>query len=211
VARPYYRLVPEPEAVLAKTHLPYRLSPARMAKFRAWFLAAPYKVASLPDYALETSSNPFIAFAALPVESRYRFLLDEAEFFIMNFIKGPVCRGQSALSVIEDHFWMVFTAPDSAATRTAEFLKAERGELRLPVSGAGSYSQLLRPRRRVDRFIMWCRYRSASPCCWLSLRPVTAKLFMRIRQVEALTSSPKRILARLPDSSPAHHFSSITF
>lgn len=145
VARAYYRLVPEREAVLAKTHLPYRLSRARMAKFRAWFLAAPYEVAALPDYALETSSNPFIAFAALPVESRYRFLLDEAEFFIMNFIKGPVCRGQMALDVIEDRFWVFFVDPKAGAGEAAaELLARQAKELRLPAEW-GSNSPVLIP------------------------------------------------------------------
>jgi hypothetical protein len=149
VARPYYRLVPEPEAVLAKTHLPYRLSAARMAKFRAWFLAATYKIAKLPDYALETSSNPFIAFAALPVESRYRFLLDEAEFFIMNFIKGPVCRGQMALEVIEDRFWVFFVDPKvGGGEAAAELLARQAKELTLPAEW-GSDAPILIP---------WLRY-----------------------------------------------------
>ena len=149
VARPYYRLVAEPEAVLAKTHLPYRLSAARMAKFRAWFLAAPYELAELPDYALETSSNPFVAFAALPVESRYRFLLDEAEFFIMNFIKGPVCRGQLALDVIEDRFWVFFVDPQvGAGEAAAELLARQAKDLRLPAEW-GSNSPILIP---------WLRY-----------------------------------------------------
>ena len=148
VARPYYRLVPEPEAVLAKTHLPYRLSAARMAKFRAWFLAAPYKVAALPDYALESSSNPFVAFAALPSDSRYRFLLDEAEFFIMNFIKGPVCRGQMALDVIEDRFWVFFVDPQvGAGAAAAELLARQAQELQLPAEW-GSNSPILIPWRQ---------------------------------------------------------------
>ena len=89
VARVYYRLVPERETLLAKTHMPYLLSPARMAKFAGWFLDADYRVDALPSYELEQASNPFITFAAIPPDSRYRFMLDEAEFFIMNFIKGP--------------------------------------------------------------------------------------------------------------------------
>jgi len=44
----------------------------------------------------------------LPISSRYRFLLDDARFFIEGFIKGPVCRGQVALNVIEDRFWILF-------------------------------------------------------------------------------------------------------
>jgi hypothetical protein len=115
VARVFYRLVPEPETVLAKTHMPYLLSPARMAKFRGWFLDADYRVDALPSYELEQASNPFISFAAIPPDSRYRFLLDEAEFFIMNFIKGPVCRGQVALDVIEDRFWVYFIDPKRGA------------------------------------------------------------------------------------------------
>jgi hypothetical protein len=151
VTRVYYRLRVDPEAVVDKTHLPYSLGEARMRRWRALFLEPGYTVASLPSYDEATIANPFVAFHELPVDARYRFLLDDAHYHIMTFIKGPVCRGQAALSVIEDHFWMVFTAPDSAASRTADFLKTERGELRLPVSGAGSYSQLARWRQYTSR------------------------------------------------------------
>ena len=145
VPRPYYRLVPEPETVLAKTHLPYRLSAERMAKFRAWFLAVPYEVSALPGYALETSSNPFVAFSALPVESRYRFLLDEAQYFIMNFIKGPVCRGQIAVDVIEDRFWVFFIDPDAGAREAgADLIARSSRELRLPAEW-GSNAPILIP------------------------------------------------------------------
>ncbi|MEO7854087.1 MAG: fatty acid cis/trans isomerase [Rubrivivax sp.] len=34
----YYRLEPEREVILAKTHMPYALNPARMDKYRRWFL-----------------------------------------------------------------------------------------------------------------------------------------------------------------------------
>jgi hypothetical protein len=145
VARAYYRLVPEEETILAKTHLPYRLSPERMAKFRAWFLAAAYEVAALPGHDLESASNPFVTFAALPVESRYRFLLDEAQYFIMNFIKGPVCRGQLALDVIEDRFWVFFVDPQAGAGEAAaELIARQSDELRLPAEW-GSNSPIVIP------------------------------------------------------------------
>ncbi len=40
----YYRLVPERETLLAKTHMPYALSAARLAKYRRWFLQPAYAV-----------------------------------------------------------------------------------------------------------------------------------------------------------------------
>jgi hypothetical protein len=135
VARVYYRLEPERETILAKTHMPYRLSAQRMAKYRGWFLDPAYAVKSLPSYADEQASNPFLTFAAIPPESRYRFLLDEAEFFIMNFIKGPVCRGQMALDVIQDRFWVFFMDPKSGSgAADAELAARLASQLRLPAS-----------------------------------------------------------------------------
>ena len=157
VARVFYRLVPEPETLLAKTHMPYLLSPARMGKYRGWFLDADYPVDALPSYELEQASNPFITFAAIPPDSRYRFLLDEAEFFIMNFIKGPVCRGQVALDVIEDRFWVYFIDPKNGANEwSAELLARQSDNLRLPAADGsdarlllGSWRKLAERERRV--------------------------------------------------------------
>ncbi len=133
VARVYYRLVPERETILAKTHMPYRLSPARMAKFQGWFLDPAYAVDAMPSYADELASNPLLTFAAIPANARYRFLLDEAEFFIMNFIKGPVCRGQMALNVIHDRFWVFFVDPDVGANAANAELRARLAKnTRLP-------------------------------------------------------------------------------
>ena len=145
VPRVYYRLVPERETLLAKTHMPYALSPERMAKFRTWFLDASYEVDALPSYAVEVSSNPFVAFSAIPPDSRYRFMLDEAQYFIMNFIKGPVCRGQLAVDVIEDRFWVFFVDPKSGASEAnAELIARQSSNLRLPAEW-GSDSAVLRP------------------------------------------------------------------
>jgi Fatty acid cis/trans isomerase (CTI) len=145
VARVYYRLVPERETIVAKTHMPYVLSGARMAKYRGWFLDPAYMVAALPSYDADVSSNPFAAFHDLPIDGRYRFLLDEAEYFVMNFIKGPVCRGQLALDVIEDRFWVFFVDPDAGDdAMVAELLARERSNLRLPAEW-GSTSLALIP------------------------------------------------------------------
>jgi hypothetical protein len=131
-ARVYYRLQPLSSSRLAKTHLPYALGERRLARLRQLFLAPDYRVEALPGYEPELAANPFAVFAALPVRSRYRFLLDDAEFAIANFIKGPVCRGQLALNVIDDRFWVLFADPDTEAMVDAGFLAGESGNLRLP-------------------------------------------------------------------------------
>ncbi len=150
VARVYYRLVRENESIVVKTHLPYAFNRQRMQQWQALFHNTAYTVEQLPDYTPETTGNPFIAFKALPVASRYSFLLDEALFSIMNFIKGPVCRGQTALNVIRDHFWVFFVSPDFERTEmTVEFLQTQkenfelpsaRGDIKLPVSNWVRYS-----------------------------------------------------------------------
>jgi hypothetical protein len=129
----WYRLRLETGSIIEKTHMPYVLNGARKAKWIEWLLDVDYAVNALPSYAPEEAGNPFIAFQALPVQARYRFLLDEAQFVIDTFIKGPVCRGQVALGVIEDHFWVFFVDPDRMPPEeTAEFLAQESKNLRLP-------------------------------------------------------------------------------
>jgi hypothetical protein len=109
----YYRIVRHQGSIVAKTHLVYELSDKRMQRYRELFIEPEYDVASLPSYDSALASNPIKTFAAIPIKSRYRFLLDDAKFFIEGFIKGPVCRGQIALNVIEDQFWVVFFDPDA--------------------------------------------------------------------------------------------------
>ena len=146
VPRVYYRLVPERETLLAKTHMPYALSPGS-----AWRSSAPGSSPPLRRWTRcrptrsRSSSNPFVAFSAIPPDSRYRFMLDEAQYFIMNFIKGPVCRGQLAVDVIEDRFWVFFVDPKSGASEAnAELIARQSSNLRLPAEW-GSNSPVLRP------------------------------------------------------------------
>lgn len=133
VSRVYYRLWRDPASIVAKTHMPYLLTPARRDLWREWFIDTNYTVESLPSYEPSTASNPFYTFQRIPYRSRYSFLLDEAQFTIMNFIKGPVCRGNIALDVIQDRFWVFFVTPESAVgPEFSEFLAREAGNLKLP-------------------------------------------------------------------------------
>ncbi|HEY6355079.1 MAG TPA: fatty acid cis/trans isomerase, partial [Burkholderiaceae bacterium] len=180
VARVYYRLVEESETIVAKTHMPYALNAARMARWRQLFLDAPYTVDRLPGYTDATAANPFATFAAIPVQARYRFMLEEAEFTIMGFVKGPVCRGQIAVDVIEDRFWVTFLAPSDAYDQAMATLLANDDNLmRLPTGSSNTgilipwlhyarleneylrartsfdASMLRRPGARLDEHLIW--------------------------------------------------------
>jgi len=135
VTRVYYRLRPVQSTILSKTHMPYPLNAAKMQRLKGWFLDAPYKVTYLPSYKPEVATNPFIAFEQIPVHSRYRLMLDEAQFTVMGFIKGPVCRGQVAINVINDYFWIGFVHPeDTVRQETQTFLADALKQVHLPIA-----------------------------------------------------------------------------
>ena len=156
VERVYYRLQPVVESIVAKTHMPYALSPQRMDRWNTLFFKPDYTVTQLPGYSPELAANPFKVFAALPVKSRYQFMLDEAEFTVMGFIKGPVCRGQTALNVINDHFWVFFQAPETLSESDADFLARESRNLDMPARESSNslvLTPLLRYSRQEERFL----------------------------------------------------------
>ena len=133
VERVYYRLWRERASILEKTHMPYALNSDRLKKYTQLFLQDNYQVHRLPSYKPEVASNPFKAFEAIPSIARYKFLLEEAEFTIMNFIKSPVCRGQVALNVINDHFWVFFANPnEKSAKEHSAFYDDQQEQLALP-------------------------------------------------------------------------------
>ena len=89
----------------------------------------------MPSYQAELASNPFKTFEAIPINAKYQFMLDEAELIIMGFIKGPVCRGQIALNVINDHFWVAFADPAKVATPAVEKMLVQHDDaLQLPAA-----------------------------------------------------------------------------
>lgn len=129
----YYRLVPVRSTIVDKTHMPYALSPKVMARWQALFYQPDYQVSRWPGYEPEVAANPLNAFEQLPVGARYRFMLDNVENTIMGFIKGPVCRGQVALDVINDRFWVLFVDPSMAdAPDVSAFYHSQLANLRMP-------------------------------------------------------------------------------
>jgi len=144
VARPYYRLQRNTDTLVSKTTMAYALNAKRMQRWKALFLEPAYQVEALPDYQTVDSANPFVTYRAVPVKTRYQFMLDEAHYTLMGFIKGPVCRGQIALNVIDDHFWVWFIDPDvETATNDGEFLATQLTNLELPSSEGSSNLRLL--------------------------------------------------------------------
>ncbi len=140
----YYRFVRRVGPPLSKTHMVYPLDARRLELYRALFLTPDYVVDRLPTYEPQVGANPFRAFAAIPVRSRYRFMLTEAEFTLMGFIKGPVCRGQVALNVIQDRFWITFLNPEVPWMADEDaFLASEQPDLDMPAEGGSSSLSVL--------------------------------------------------------------------
>lgn len=108
----FYRFKKVTETIVHKNHVVFRLNPNKLQRYKDDFLHSEWKKSSgtLPGYSAE-AANAFLVFKDIPTDSRYKFFLENARYFIMSFIKGPVCRGQTALNVINDHFWVMFVDP----------------------------------------------------------------------------------------------------
>jgi hypothetical protein len=137
----WYRLRPIEGSLVAKTHIPYAIDAQRMNRLRELFLGSDWEATREPGWDPLVASNPFAAFREIPARSRYRFLLDDAHYFLSTFIKGPVCRGQVAVDVIEDRFFVAFMDPehDFTLARPAFLAAAERW-LELPAAHVGTLS-----------------------------------------------------------------------
>lgn len=107
----HYRLWPIQDVIVHKTHITYPLSARKLERTRELFYARDWTVDALPGYGVQHRANPFETFQAIPAEARYQFMLDNAEYFVRTFIRGPVCRGQIATDVIRDNFWALFQEP----------------------------------------------------------------------------------------------------
>lgn len=147
----YYRLRPLDSTIVHKTHLVYPLSPARRERLAQLFLGGDWSATRFPSWEPAVASNPFVAFEEIPARSRYQFLLDDAHHFIDTFIRGPVCRGQVAVDVIEDHFWVAFIDPDrDLSVVEPGFLPRTKHLLALPSGRPGWLAYHLKQARYLD-------------------------------------------------------------
>jgi hypothetical protein len=135
VERVYYRFRKIHSTIVQKTHMVFDLDDAQLKRFTELFIQPEWLQPPHPvGYDPKLSANPFVAFEQIPPRARYQFMLDNAQYIIMTFIHGPVCKGQVALNVINDHFWIMFLDPDhDLSVAYPGFLKQHSDKLRMPI------------------------------------------------------------------------------
>jgi hypothetical protein len=148
----FYCLRPVTAAVVNKTHIPFELSPGKLDRIKSLFLSGGWKVTPPPS---NERHNPFAIFAAIPVGARYRFLPDNAHFYVATFIKGPVCNRSAAVNSIQEKFYVFFLKPDAdSMVMVPDIVTAAVDELILP--GAwGSEIDLLRDVPSLTRIVTY--------------------------------------------------------
>ncbi len=112
----HYCLKYEDTTIMAKTHMPFLFSAKVMERFKHLFFSEKWEVVKNTTedrYSNAVAENPFIAFYDVPVKARYQFLLDNAQYIISTFIKGPVCNGSNAVNSIQEQFYVLFIKPES--------------------------------------------------------------------------------------------------
>lgn len=136
VERVYYRFRKIHSTIVNKTHMVFELDDARLRRINELFIQPEWlQPPHLAGYDPKLSANPFVAFEQIPPRSRYQFLLDNAHYVIMTFIHGPVCKGQIALNVIDDQFWVMFLDPDhDLSVKYPGFLKQYSDKLSMPIA-----------------------------------------------------------------------------
>ncbi|KYG64998.1 isomerase [Bdellovibrio bacteriovorus] len=112
----YYCLTPFTGTVVRKTHIPYQLSSMKLSRVKEIFYETKWKASSTPSYARSVAENPFLAFKDIPTKARYRFLLEDSQYHVATFIKGPVCNGSNAVNSIQEQFYVFFMEPESDKT-----------------------------------------------------------------------------------------------
>ncbi len=138
----YYRFRRVHSTIVFKTHMVFELNEAKMARFKELFYDTKWEE---PPHWIgfdrKQSANPFEAFAQLPTKSRYQFLLDNNFFIIQSFIHGPVCKGQVALNVVQDNFWLFFLDPEYDLTvRDRKLLLKNKELLAIPTEQGNYFS-----------------------------------------------------------------------
>jgi hypothetical protein len=158
VATFYYRFRKIHSTIVYKTHMVVEIDDKTLTRLDESFIDSPWLEEPHwvePDDV--EGANPFLVYKQIPPIVRYQFLLDNVEYILRTFIRGPVCKGQIALNVIHDHFWVTLLDPAADLTvQHPEFLVEQASNLRLP-NEQGSSKRLVQAfsdqyRERYSRF-----------------------------------------------------------
>ncbi len=130
----YYRIKPIESTIVHKTHMVYELNDKKLKRYEDLFIKKKWlEKPHMPIFDTKVSANALKTFKQIPAKSRYEFLLDDIHYFIMTYIRGPVCKGQIALNVINDHFWIMFMDPNSdLAIKDEKYLNDNLVNLSIP-------------------------------------------------------------------------------
>jgi hypothetical protein len=157
VSKFYYRLRKIHSTIVHKTHMVVKFDDAKLQRIKKLFIDAKWvEKPHYISYDTKLSANPFLAFYQIPAKNRYQFLLNNSHYIVMTFIRGPVCRGQMALNVIHDHFWVMFKDPEHDLTlKDPIFILSQAENLSMPIE---TNSQALlktfsdKYRKKYDRY-----------------------------------------------------------
>jgi len=136
----YYRFLKIHSTLVHKTHIVVVFEKDELARVKELFIKPKWiEEPHAMGYEGKLSANPFLTYAQIPPKTRYQFLLDHNEYFVRTFIRGPVCKGQIALNVIHDHFWLLFQDPKyDVGVLDPDFLVQQAHNLSMPIEeGSG--------------------------------------------------------------------------
>jgi len=131
----YYRFKKITSTIVYKTHMVVKFDDDELKRFNELFIKPKWvEKPHYMGYNTKISANPFVEYFQIPAKSRYQFLLDHSHYIVMTFIRGPVCRGQMALNVIHDHFWVMFKDPNyDISIQNQGFLLMQKDNLEMPI------------------------------------------------------------------------------
>jgi predicted metallopeptidase len=130
----YYCFIRAQGVTVDKNHIPYSLSPSKLAWIKKNFMDIDWSAPKGPmNFSDEAAGNPFVTFKAIPEIARYKFLLEDSLYHIATFIKGPVCNGTNAVNSIQEQFYTFFIDPKSdLMALSSEYSKQVIDQLILP-------------------------------------------------------------------------------
>ncbi|MGK8436607.1 fatty acid cis/trans isomerase [Ectopseudomonas hydrolytica] len=202
----HYRLWPIQGVIVHKTHITYPLSDAGLARVQELFFGEDWPLDAVPGYGAQRRANPFETFAAIPPRARYQFMLDNAEYFVRTFIRGPVCRGQIATDVIRDNFWALFQAPEHDLYVTDAAYRSEATPL---LAMPGQFDEIgdlpglwrdYRNKRNAYENLRKGAYADAPPADWAHIWSGNDNALLSIFRQHDSASVRKGLLGEIPQT-----------